>query len=153
MTSSIEDTEAVEAVHTAWFDSNVGLQIEKMVDQFPQGEAYLQFNLNGLTYRGPQEKAKLWAGLKRQGSNIASIEEVGPRTVRVEGDVAWIAGEAIARIHLETPTGVLEASSDVAFRYTEIYRRDDNAGTPRWTIWHMHCSPSAPVGTPRYGDE
>lgn len=152
MTSVNSDTEAVEAVHAAWFESNVGLQIEKMLDQFPQGDAYLQFNLNGLTYRGAREKAKLWTGIKRTGGDITSIRETSTPSVHVEGDVAWIAGEGIARIRLGAPSSS-KTPSDVPFRFTEIYRRNDNAGNPKWTIWHMHCSPAAPAGTPDYGDQ
>ncbi|MCC3312991.1 YybH family protein [Nocardia africana] len=154
MATAISDTKEIEAVHAEWFAANIGLQIDKMIGQFPEGDAYLQYNLNGLTYRGAHDKAKLWAGLKRVGSNITSIEESGPVVVNVAGDIAWIAGEAIAQIVLPSPTGALGDTSVVPFRYTEIYRKDDNAGNPRWTIWHMHCSPSAPEdSTPKYGDE
>ncbi|WP_280417929.1 YybH family protein [Nocardia carnea] len=150
MTTATDETREIEAVHAAWFQANIGLQIEKMIEQFPEGEAYLQYNLNGLTYRGVHDKAKLWAGLQRVGSTITSIEESDPIVVHVEGDTAWIAGEAVAQIVLTEASG---APTVVPFRYTEIYRKDDNAGNPRWTIWHMHCSPAAPEGTLKYGDE
>ncbi|MGC0362123.1 hypothetical protein ABH922_000107 [Rhodococcus sp. 27YEA15] len=150
---SSTDADAVRAVHDAWFQANVGLQSEGLGEFFAEGENYLQFNLNGFTYRGAPDKVKLWEGLKRVGVDITEIKDVGDPQFHVIGDVAWLAGDATARLLMPTPSGALEESGDTPIRYTEIYRKDDGAGNATWTMWHMHVSGAAPAGALKYGDQ
>ncbi|SNR88880.1 SnoaL-like domain-containing protein [Haloechinothrix alba] len=154
MTDIDKDTTAILAVHDAWFKSNVGLVVEDMLPHFPQGESnYLQFNLNGFTYNGVADKAKLWRNLAELGVNITRLTDAEPPQVHVYGDVAWLTTEAVAELVMPTSSGTLESSGEMRIRETEVYRRDDGAGNARWTIWHMHVSEAAASGGLKYGNE
>jgi ketosteroid isomerase-like protein len=151
--STVTDAEVIQAVHDGWFAANVNLQGDSIAEFFAEGDNYHQFNLNGFTYRGAADKVKLWEGLKRVGVNITEIKDVGAPELHIVGDVAWLAGDATARLMMPTPSGTLEESGDTPVRYTEIYRKDDGAGNEVWTIWHMHVSAAAPDGALKYGDQ
>lgn len=148
-----KDIAAILEVHNGWFASNLGLVAEAMLPFFPEGDGYLQFNLNGFTYNGVADKARLWRNLNAIGVDIVRIAETEPPTVQVFGDVALLTCEAEADLVLPTATGALENSGATPFRVTEFYRRDDGRGGADWRIWHMHCSPSAPAGALKYGTE
>jgi hypothetical protein len=148
-----KDTAAILEVHEGWFASNVGLVAESMLPFFPDGDGYLQFNLNGFTYHGAADKARLWRNLASIGVNIVRIAETAPPTVQVFGDVALLTCEAEADLVLPTGTGSLTTTGTSRFRATEFYRRDDGRGGAEWRIWHMHCSEAAPAGTLKYGTE
>jgi ketosteroid isomerase-like protein len=147
------DTDAILAVHNAWLAANVDLIAESMIDFFPVGDNYLQFNLNGFTYNGAQDKARLWRNLNALGANIKTISDTAEPTVQVFGDVALLTSEGECEVLLPTPSGTLESSGVTRFRNTEFYRRNDGEGTPEWRIWHMHVSETAPDGTLKYVTE
>ena len=150
----MSDQDAVLKVHNGWFAANVGLHAENMLPYFPEGDGYLQFNLNGFTYHGAADKAKLWDNLNKVGVDITRIADVGEPEVQVYGDVALLTSEGEAELLMpNASTGKLENSGVTRFRNTEIYRRDDGAGGADWRIWHMHVSESAPEGTPKYVTE
>lgn len=147
------DTAAILAVHNGWLAANLDLIADSMVGFFPPGENYLQFNLNGFTYHGVQDKARLWRNLNALGANIGSIGDIGEPSVQVFGDVALLTSEGECEVLLPAPSGKLESSGAVRFRNTEFYRRDDGTGSPEWRIWHMHVSEAAAEGTPKYATE
>jgi hypothetical protein len=146
------DTVAVLAVHNGWLAANVDLIAESMLGFFPSGDEYLQFNLNGWTYRGAQDKARLWRNLKTLGANIISISDTADPNVEIFGDVALLTSVGECELVIPSSTGALERSA-VRFRNTEFYRRDDGTGAPDWRIWHMHVSEAAPEGTLKYVTE
>ncbi len=151
---SESDAAAVLAVHNGWLAANVGLIAESMIDFFPVGaDTYLQFNLNGFTYHGVLDKARLWRNLNAIGADITAIRDVGEPVVQVFGDVALLTSEGECELELPSPSGSLETSSVTRFRNTEFYRRDDGAGAPSWRIWHMHVSEAAPEGALKYVTE
>jgi ketosteroid isomerase-like protein len=147
------DEDAIRAVHDGWFASNVNLDADAMVTHFPEGDGYLQFNLNGLVYRGIREKYKLWKHLAGAGINITEIADVTEPVIQVFGDTALLTSEGSAVLEVPTASGRIESSGATRFRNTEFYRRDDGAGHPDWRIWHMHISESAPEGSPKYVTE
>lgn len=100
------DAAAVLAVHRGWLAANIGLVAESMIDFFPTGLNYLQFNLNGFTYNGVEDKAKLWRNLQAVGANIVRIDDVGEPVVEVFGDVALLTSEGECEIELPSPSGV-----------------------------------------------
>lgn len=147
------DTTAILAVHNDWYAANVELVAESMIDFFPPGDAYLQFNLNGFTYNGAQDKAKLWRNLHELGAKIKTIGDTAAPNVEVFGDVALLTSEGECELMLPSPSGTLESSGSIRFRNTEFYRRDDGTGAPQWRIWHMHVSEAAKAGTAKYVTE
>jgi ketosteroid isomerase-like protein len=147
------DAEAVLAVHDGWFRSNLGLDADAMPQYFPKSEGYLQFNLNGLTYHGAEEKEKLWRNLRAIGVNITRIEDTVPPVVQVFGDTALLTSEGVAELEMPNAVGKLETPGPTRFRNTEFYRRTDGAGGSDWRIWHMHVSEAAPEGSLKYGTE
>lgn len=147
------DTAAVLDVHRGWLAANVGLVAEAMIDFFPTGLNYLQFNLNGFTYNGVQDKAKLWRNLNAVGANIVRIGDVGEPKVEVFGDVALLTSEGECEVELPNSSGGLESSGSMRYRNTEFYRRDDGSGAPQWRIWHMHVSEAAPTGALKHVTE
>lgn len=154
MTTTETDVAAVLKVHNGWFESNVGLNADAMLPFFPEGDGYLQFNLNGFTYHGAAEKAKLWRNLNAVGVNITAIRDVGEPSVQVYGDVALLTSEGEAVLEMpNATTGKLETPGATRFRNTEFYRRDDGAGGSDWRIWHMHVSEAAPEGTAKFVTE
>jgi hypothetical protein len=147
------DSAAILAVHNAWTAANVDLVAESMLGFFPSGDKYLQFNLNGFTYHGAQDKARLWRNLQGIGARIGRIGDIADPTVEVFGDVALLTSEGECEVMLPTPSGRLESSGVVRYRNTEFYRRDDGDGAPEWRIWHMHVSEAAAEGTLKYATE
>jgi hypothetical protein len=148
-----KDTAAILEVHEGWLAANLGLVAETMLPFFPEGEGYLQFNLNGFTYHGVADKARLWRNLCAAGVDITRITEIVAPRVQVFGDVALLTSEAEAELVMPSATGTLTTSGTTRFRNTEFYRRDDGHGGTDWRIWHMHCSEAAPEGALKYGTE
>jgi ketosteroid isomerase-like protein len=153
MSDADKDLAAIRGVHDTWFAANVDLVVDAMLPCFPEGDGYLQFNLNGFTYNGIQDKARLWRNLASAGVNITHIKEDGDPLIQVFGDVALLTSHAECELVLPTATGKLESSGITRFRNTEFYRRDDGNGNPDWRIWHMHISEAAPEGALKYGTE
>jgi hypothetical protein len=120
MSDADKDTAAILEVHNGWNKSNLGLVAESMLPFFPEGDGYLQFNLNGFTYHGVADKARLWRNLNAIGVDIVRLEELEPPVVQVFGDVALLTSEAEAELVLPTATGALENSGVTKFRNTEF---------------------------------
>jgi hypothetical protein len=151
------DREKILHLHREWWESNHGLDIERMARVFAQGDHYLMFNLQGHPYYGIAEKKKLWEFYQRE----VEIDLPITRVVRLEIDVnmAWLAAEVIFKVHEIGEKGVAAKSAGYVptktrVRSTEIYQRDDGLGDPQWRMWHFHCSPlpSADEPRPAFGD-
>jgi hypothetical protein len=150
--ASIErDREEILARHKDWWEANNGLDIPRMEYCFPRGMNYLMFNLNGHPYFGIEEKVKLWEWYKNELE--LGLGDVEIMQFQIHGDVAWIASEldiplrAVGAAGTGSETWKLEDEAEFTpyrARCTEIYRRDDGEGNPRWTMWHYHASPLPP---------
>jgi len=156
------DEEEIRRVHRQWWESNRGLDVEKMRECF--APAYLMFNLNGHPYFSLDEKVDLFRYYQQ---HMVPEEPVELWDVRLElgGDMAYVTAEGILPVVMKSDEGSGSAVLDgiapryerrgevirVRFRETSVLRRDDGAGAPRWTIWHFHCSPLAPESEPRPG--
>jgi hypothetical protein len=152
MTTSTTDQDLAEIrrVHDAWMDSNLGLVNEKMVPLFAD-PGYLQYNLNGHTYRSVHEKAKLWDGFHQIGFDLADLEIVEEPLIYAEGDLGYLCAVYRVQIVGTASSGFMVPQGDpVTFRLTEVYRRDDGKGNPEWKIWHFHASPAAPATSAKY---
>jgi hypothetical protein len=148
-----KDAAAILDLHDGWNKGNLTLVVEELVPFFAEGDNLLQFNLNGLTYHGIDDLARLWRNLPAAGIRVVRLEETNPPTVQIFGDVALLTSEAEVDVVVPTPSGTLETTGTTRFRNTEFYRRDDGSGRPEWRIWHMHVSAAAPEGTQRYVTE
>jgi len=156
------DERAIRRVHRQWWESNVGLDVERMRECFaPQ---YLMWNLNGHPYYSLDEKVHLFEYYKQ---HLVPTEppELWDIRVTVEGDMAYLTAEGIlpftVRSEEGSGSGLLDAVVPlygrrgdvipVRFRETSVFRRDDGRGNPEWKIWHFHASPLAPADEPRPG--
>jgi hypothetical protein len=156
-TDEEQDRQEILRLHTEWFESNCGIDIPRMQKVFA-GEKYLMFNLNAHPYYGLSEKTKLWEHY-RETLDIPKIPERWDVRVNVRGDVGWVTCEGVLCVRAKQPEGtgasLLPASEEdytnIRFRSTEIYVRDDGEGNPVWKMWHFHCSPLAPENEPRPG--
>lgn len=144
------DLEQILDVHRGWYEANVGLVAESMLQHFPTGDSYHQFNLNGWTYRGVMDKHKLWVNLKEVGADITRQTDVIGPDVQIFGDVALVTAEGEVEIVMPTVDGGSAIPTTVQFRITEFMRRDDGEGRPVWKIWHMHVS-GADKSMPKHG--
>lgn len=153
MSDTERDVTAILDVHRGWLASNVGLDVDAMLPSFPEGEGYLQYNLNGFTYSGVLDKARLWRNLRSVGVDITRVADVEEPTVQVFGDVALLTSEGEAELVLPSATGKLDSSGVTRIRSTEFYRRDDGSGGADWRIWHMHVSEAAAPDALKYGTE
>ena len=151
--ASENDRQEILRLHRLWWESNRDWDIPKMRSVFA-GERYLQYNLNGHPYFGLGQKTKLWEAL----AGTITIPEISePIDLRLEigTDMAWLACENVIRVALaggvEVP-GIPKTPFRV--RSTEVYQRDDGAGSPVWKMWHFHCSATAGESEPRvpFGD-
>jgi hypothetical protein len=156
MSTYESDEAAILKAHTDWWEANHGLDIPLMQTAFPVGdEAYLMFNLSGHPYFGLDEKTTLWEYYNK-------CLEVGRCDVRImrldiSGDMAYLACEAYFPSYYTqnptdgtiVPTYVGADGPGAPIRATEVYKRDDGAGAPQWTMWHFHCSPLPPADEPR----
>ncbi len=156
MTTYEQDREAVLAVSYKWWKANVGLDIPAMRECFPSGKNFSMFNRNSFTYFGIDEITKLWQYFTDNGYPPRLTQTVNLTRVEVWTDTALVAGELSYRrapsdeqIHWESEVSELYSS-----KFTEIYRRDDGEGNPRWTMWHFQSAPMQPWNEPRmaFGD-
>ena len=162
MSTYESDRAAILRLHKDWWEANHGLDIPLMQTVFPAGDAYLMFNLNGHPYFGIEEKTALW-------EHYSTRIEVGMPDVRVMrldigADMAYLAAEAVfpVRVLPEAAQSDEAIQTDSAMRFddgtriraTEVYKRDDGEGAPRWTMWHFHCSelPGGDDPRPVFGD-
>lgn len=137
--------------------ANCGLVVVGLREAFVGGAHFQGFNLNGHTYFARAEWERLWEHL-RTVMEITDVKDERVLTCEIRGDMAWLAFEATltAQARADAPadsSGVAlpTAPTDMRFRGTEVFVREDERGEPRWKIWHVHYSPCAPAGAPRPG--
>jgi hypothetical protein len=149
-----EDVRAILAAHRDWWAGNHGLEVARCRRNFAPGT--LMFNLNGHTYYGLDEMTKVWE-YYHDNSEVGLISLWDIR-VYVDGDLAYLTSEGIFPKRAITQTGswtggsnipVADEPTDIPFRETSVFRRDDGVGHQVWKIWHFHCSASAPADAPR----
>ncbi len=143
-----EDEQALLDLHRDWYYSNYNVNIPLMRTVFPAGdESFLMYNLNTFPYFGVDELETLWRFYAKTG-NFGLAEDKVVR-VDVDGDMGYIASEGVfPHTYLRDEDGNDLAEPEtiyIRFRSTEIYKRDDGEGAPKWTMWHFHCS-QAPDG-------
>ncbi|MFI7066740.1 YybH family protein [Kribbella sp. NPDC050124] len=152
------DEQAILQLHKDWWESNNGLDVPRMRQVFPTGDAYLMFNLNGHPYFGIEEKTNLWQWYRGRIEITAPLVKI--MRLDVVGDLAYIAAEGVfpsRQLRQADDSGevLLIGESEQSFppeirmRATEVYKRDDGTGELRWTMWHFHCSPLPPADEPR----
>ena len=141
------DRQEILAVHQRWMDASNALDIEKMRTCFVAGKHLDMWNRNGHPYFGVDELAQLWSQL-RHTVTLENTGELTPPRIVIVGDVAWVTYER-SRMDIRPVNG--DPTRYTVFRGTEIYRRDDGLGNPRWTIWHTHYSDCPPESERRPG--
>jgi hypothetical protein len=139
------DEQALLDLHRDWYYSNFNVNIPLMRTVFPAGEkSYIMYNLNGFPYFGVDELDALWRHYAQTMNFGLAVDKV--MRVEVVGDLGYVLSEGIFPVIINKAgddsgfpgrTGEVE----IRFRSTEIYKRDDGEGNPRWTMWHFHCSP------------
>lgn len=155
-----EDVATIVHLHREWWGANHGVEIPRMVPNFPSGENYVMFNLQGHPYYGIREKVALW---ESYGKELVIPEEPITRIVQlvVEGNAAWLAADVLFTLGevgekgLAAPSaGYKPSLSRHRIRSTECYLRDDGEGEPVWKMWHFHGSPAPDADEPRppFGD-
>jgi len=156
------DEREIRAVHRQWWESNVGLDVERMRECFAPG--YLMWNLNSHPYYSLDEKVHLFEYYK-QHLVPTEAPELWDVRVTVDGDMAYVTAEGILPFTIRSEEGSGSALLDavvplygrrgdvvpVRFRETSVFRRDDGRGGRVWKIWHFHASPLAPEDEPRPG--
>jgi hypothetical protein len=160
-----DDRREILRLHREWWASNqhgvgaVGADIARMRPCFPDGDAYLMYNLSGHPYFGIDEQVELW---EHYGDQIDIPEPPQVEVVRLElrGDMAWLAARGSVELRRAgregTGTASLELGEDAAsvtlhVRSTEVFQRDDGNGNPLWRMWHFHGSLEAAQDEPRPG--
>lgn len=147
MSDPQSDRSEILAVHQRWMKASAGLHIDEMRQCFVQGPHLDMWNRNGHAYHGVDELAQLWRHLHGI-VDLETCHEVTPPAVHIVGDVAWLAFETM-EMDIRPLNG--EPVRHHIMRGTEVYRRDDGLGNPRWTIWHCHYSNCAPAAEGRPG--
>ncbi|MFC5994665.1 YybH family protein [Pseudonocardia hispaniensis] len=154
------DVAAVLHIHREWWNANCGVDIPRMRPNFPDGQNYVMFNLQGHPYYGIDEKVRLWEHY-REELNIPELPETRIVQFVLQGDLAWLAAEVIFTLGEVGERGLGASSAGYRpslsrhrIRSTECYRRDDGNGNPDWRMWHFHCSPLPDADEPRppFGD-
>ena len=156
------DEREIRRVHRQWWESNVGLDVDRMRQCFAPG--YLMWNLNGHPYYSLDEKVHLFSYYK-QHLVPTEAPELWDIRVTVDGDMAYVTSEGILPFTVTSDEGsgsaLLDAATQlyerrgdqilVRFRETTVFRRGDGFGNKVWKIWHFHASPLAPEHEPRPG--
>jgi len=147
MTNQASDEEQILGLHRDWYYSNFNINIPLMRTVFATGdESFLMFNLNDHPYFGVDDLADLWSFCAR--TDEWGLCEDYVMRVDVCGDMAYVVSEGNFpswRVRDEDGNDLPERIDRPAyFRSTEIYKRDDGAGSPEWKMWHFHCSTRAP---------
>ena len=145
------DRRQVIALHQKWWRANVGLDIERMRECFPSGDNFSMFNRNSYTYFGLEEITTLWLHY-RATVPPRLTQTVAVLRAEVRGDTAWVISELTYRrtAPADTPRHWEQADGEVfGSKATEIYHRDDGAGSPHWKMWHFHSGPLQPFDEPR----
>ncbi|MDG4788062.1 hypothetical protein O7626_19305 [Micromonospora sp. WMMD1102] len=139
------DQEEILRLHRDWYYSNFNINIPLMRTIFPTGEEnFLMFNLNDHPYFGVDDLAGLWSYYARTG-DWGMCEDYIVR-LEVSGDMAYVVSEGTfpaKQVRDEEGNDLPEdqyVDQTTHYRSTEVYKRDDGQGNPRWTMWHFHCS-------------
>lgn len=151
MSTYESDESAILRAHKDWWDANYGLDIPKMQTVFPVGdESYLMYNLNGHPYFGLDELTTLWTYYRNHID--VGVSDVRIQRLDISGDMAYLACEVVfpSRYRQDPTDGTVVADyygvdGGAPIRATEVYKRDDGAGAPTWTMWHFHCSTLPPA--------
>ena len=154
------DVEAVLAVHEAWRASQPGWNYAALPAVMVKGEKFLQFNLTGQVFFSCEELSAVWATLGPLVETSSSVDVTKP-VVWVDGDLAVLTSELSVLTmkslteEMPLPAGVGQipigtTDTEVAYRITEVYRRDDGEGKAEWRMWHAHYS-AVPSGTKAAG--
>lgn len=140
-TAPPEDVAEILRLHREWWESNVGFDIDRMVEVFPTpGDEYLMYNFNGHPYFSMREKVALWEWYKELIDQTGGLETKIMR-LEVKGDMAWLACEfTIEAEPLEGEEWTADSVDATVGRATEIYHRDNGAGLPEWRMWHTHIT-------------
>jgi hypothetical protein len=145
MTNQKSDEEEILRLHRDWYYSNFNINIPLMRTIFPTGEEnFLMFNLNDHPYFGVDDLTDLWSFYARTGK-WGLCEDYVMR-MEVSGDMAYVVSEGVFpswQVKDEDGTDLPEdrvLDQTAYYRSTEIYKRDDGQGNPKWTMWHFHCS-------------
>ena len=165
-----QDRAEIVRLHEEWWASDHS--IPRMRPCFPEGDAYLMYNVSGHPYYGIDEKVVLW---KHYQGRIECPEppKFSIERLEIRGDMAWLAAVGTVKLQVVGPAGTGSGSfqpprgalpiataepSTEAYQLTvhstEVYQRDDGAGKAVWKMWHFHGSSTAPVEEPRpaFGD-
>jgi ketosteroid isomerase-like protein len=152
-----EDIEAIRQGHRDWWAGNHSKEMLRVSRNFAPDT--LMFNLNGHTYYGLDEMAKVW---EFYGDSIEiDIVQLWDYRIFVHGDLAYITCEGVFPTKQASADGwgasnieiggLDQVPVGVRFRETSIARRDDGKGNPVWKLWHFHCSLAAPEDEQRPG--
>ena len=90
-----QDIAEVKRIHDEWWASNADFDIARMRACFASGDKFLQYNLNGHTYRSVDELTKLWELIGRN-YGIPELEIIDIR-IEVRGDSAGRHGVGFPR--------------------------------------------------------
>jgi ketosteroid isomerase-like protein len=152
-----EDVEAILRCHRDWWAGNCGPEIARARRNFAPDT--LMFNLNGHNYYCLAEMDQVWKYY--EGAIAIDLVPLWDIRVFVHGDLAYVTSEGVLPTRAVVESGWKASNVDlgdvesttvpIRFRETSVLRRDDGNGNPVWTIWHFHCSPSAPADEPRPG--
>ncbi|MFI6585245.1 YybH family protein [Embleya sp. NPDC050493] len=135
------DIAEILRLHKQWWESNIGWDIDRMVEVFPSpGHEYLMFNFNGHPYFDMTEKVALWKWYREIIAQTGGLRTEIMR-LEVRADTAWLACEfTIEAEMLDGGEWTADSVDATIGRATEIYHRDDGTGAPRWRMWHTHIT-------------
>lgn len=141
------DRSAIIAVHERWRKSQVGWDAELMRTCKAKGSAFLQYNLSGHVLHGVDQLVALWKEMS-QIVDLAESEDLADLRLELDGDLAVLSIDRSVmrfRTREDITLGAGNAAvtfrksgTEVFFRSTETYRRDDGEGNPEWRIWRAH---------------
>jgi hypothetical protein len=156
--SEQEDLKEIQRVHDEWFEiASRRKPVEDIRHVMAKRDHLIMFNLNGYEYWGIDDFMKLRYYLAENTAN-SICEDVAPPRIELRGDVAWLTSpEQHIKTAMLTERGfgtpiIDNRTTDLFFRGTELYVRDDGEGRREWRIWHLHYSIGAAKGSPRPGD-
>jgi len=145
MTDRKTDEEEIRRLHRDWYYSNFKINIPLMRTIFPTGEeSFLMFNLNDHPYFGRDDLTALWSFYSRTGDWGLCEDHI--MRLEVSGDMAYVVSEGTFpawTVRDEDGNALPEdqyVDLTMGYRSTEVYKRDGGDGSPRWTMWHFHCS-------------
>ena len=149
------DVDEILRLHSEWWNSNLGWDIDRMTQVFPEpGEEYLMFNFNGHPYFNMREKVSLCEFYRDIIAQTGGLKTEIMR-LEVKGDMAWLACEfSIDAEMLDGGEWTVDSVDATFGRATEIYHRDKGEGTPEWRMWHTHITalPALDEERPGFGD-